>query len=151
MKAFDLRRQTSLLFLILSMGLLLFSSCRKYPDGPTLSLRSRVERVSNVWTASVISRNTINETNKYLIYTMDFSKNGRLTWTTQIAGETQDIIMADWQLFREDQQIKITLDEPDPNSGERLSFSFDIRRLEENEMWLQFIRFGDEWDIQLVD
>jgi len=104
MKAFDLRRQTSLLFLILSMGLLLFSSCRKYPDGPTWSLRSRVERVSNFWTASVISRNTINETNTSLIYTM-----------------------------------------------ERLSFSFDIRRLEENEMWLQFIRFGDEWDIQLVD
>lgn len=137
------------LALVLSMGL--FESCRKYEDGPTISFRSREERVANTWTATVLTRNTIDETNKYETYTMKFGKGGKFTWTKKLFGENQEVISADWELFRVDQEIKITLDDPDPISGERLSYSFEIRKLKETEMWLHFLMFGDEWDVQLVE
>ncbi|MCI4667297.1 MAG: hypothetical protein MRZ79_03985 [Bacteroidia bacterium] len=151
MKASRLFKVHFFLSLTLIIGMGLLESCRKYDDGPTFSLRSREERVANTWTANSLTRNTIDETNLYETYTMKFGREGKLEWTTKKFDGDQEVIFADWELFRVDEEIKITLTDPDPVSGERLSFSFEIRRLKETELWLHFIMFGDEWDVQLVE
>ncbi|MEO0896393.1 MAG: hypothetical protein AAFY71_08355 [Bacteroidota bacterium] len=149
MKSAYLLKVQFFLGLALLMILPWMSSCRKYPDGPTFSLQSREARVVNDWKATSISRNTINETSQFSTFRMKFDDSKNLLWEMQKAGGALETYNATWELFRVDQEIKITMLDPDPVSGDILSYNFDIRKLESSEIWLHFFWEGDEYDVQL--
>jgi hypothetical protein len=137
--------------MLLLTGLLLLSGCRKYEDGPTFSLTSREERVANNWTAELVFRNDIDETDEYLTYAMVFSKGGRLTWQLELKSEPTAFleIGASWELTSLDRQIKLTFDDPDPISGDIRLLYMDVRRLTSDELWLSFLQDGDYYDLKL--
>lgn len=135
--------------LLITLGMLL-GSCRKYEDGPSFSFISKKERVTNTWTASEIFRNDIDETKDFDIYSMQFTKNGRLTWTIQPAGFSAPVSeSADWELASVKEQIKLTFDTPDPVSGETRLLYMDILRLTEDQLWISFLQDGDYYDLRL--
>ena len=80
---------------------------------------------------------------------MKCGRGGKLEWTTQIKGEDANFLTGEWELFRVDQEIRVTLDEKDPISGETIIYAFELRKLEETSMWIHFFLNGDEWDVQL--
>ena len=142
--------RTPLLALVLI--LMMFSTaCRKYPDGPSISLISKKERVSNTWNAQQVFRNDIDRTTTYAVYRMEFTKSGRLTWTVQEVGGPEATITAFWELASSDRQIKITFDLPDPNTGETRLLYLDILRLKETEMWIEYLADGDEYQVRLEE
>lgn len=137
----------SILLLTLST---IFTGCRKYEDGPSISFLSKQSRVANDWRAEAVFRNDIDETKDFPVYAMTFSKAGRLTWTIQKNGQVDpQIITADWELASVKEQIKLTLDGTDPISGETRLLYMDILRLTENELWVSFLTEGDYYDLRL--
>jgi hypothetical protein len=127
----------------------LLSSCRKYEDGPTFTLRSKKERVINNWASPSVVRNDINETNFYFVYGMEFKRNGQWVWRIDRNDDT--LALAErtgrWKLTAANTQIEITYDEIDPSNSEELLF-LKLRRLTEDEMWVNFIYREDTYNIQ---
>lgn len=135
--------------LLLSLAMLGSMGCRKYEDGPTFSFRSREVRVVNDWVANDITRNDIREFIQYETFTMNFTEGGRLTWQLKKVGEPMTEITADWELASVDEEIKLTLDTPDPVSGQQRLLYLGIRRLTNEEMWITYLTDGDYYDIKL--
>ncbi|GAB4421285.1 MAG: hypothetical protein OHK0039_35920 [Bacteroidia bacterium] len=126
---------------------LCFAGCRKYEDGPTMSLRSKQERVVNNWKAVAVYRNDLDETQQYEAYNMIFNKSGRLIWQIQPVGQALLETTADWELANVKEAIKLTYDNP----ADRLLY-LDIMRLTEEEMWIHFLSIdGNYYDIRLED
>lgn len=134
--------------LLLSITIL-FSSCGKYPDGPSFSLSSKTSRISNAWTAVSVFRNDIDETEKFAVYAMALTKGGRATWIIQEEGQTIPAeASADWELANVKEAIKLTFDEKDPVSGETRLLFMDILRLTSDELWVRFLTEGDYYDVR---
>ena len=141
--------------IVFSCGLaLLLPSCRKYDDGPSFSLRSKVSRVTNNWNADIVARNNIDETEFYDTYNMVFDdkedSDGRmgLTWTIKRRDMADSVITARWELASVNEQIKLTMTDF-PTVGETALLYIDILRLEEDAMWLRFLTDGDYYNVQL--
>ena len=65
-----------LLVMMLTLGSV-FTSCKKYEDGPGLSLRSKRARVANTWVVSkATDKNGVDITSEYAGSTWEFKKDG---------------------------------------------------------------------------
>lgn len=137
--------------MVLSLALampLLFTSCRKYADGPTISFRSKEERIANNWAATFVFRNNIDETARYESFNFTFIKSGAFTWTVKPAGATEPVILTGtWELASVKEQIKLTYF--DAASAEVRLLYMDILKLYEDEIWLGFISEGDQYDLKM--
>lgn len=140
-------RPVALLLGALMAAPLMFTGCRKYPDGPTISLLSREERVSNNWTAASIFRNNIDETTQWEVYDISFTKSGQFTWTIKPDGAPGLTLNGTWELATVDEQIR--LEYTDPSANETRLLFMDLLKLQEEEMWVGFISEGDEYDLKL--
>ncbi|MDX2284575.1 MAG: hypothetical protein NW241_10450 [Bacteroidia bacterium] len=138
-------------FMTLAAAALLLGACVKYTDGPFMSLRSKQERVANNWKAGQVFRNNLDETDRYEVFGMNFTKAGRLTWQIQLRGQPLVETAAAWELASVKEQVKLTFDLKDPVTGETRLLFMDIRRLAENELWLQYLSEGDYYEVRLVD
>ncbi len=138
---------------------LTLSACRKYEDGPSVSFRSKAARITNVWKIQSLSRNNLDETDRYAFMTWNFqepntNKIGQLEWSYRMAGDSADIIFppATWELATLKEQIKLTyagvIDPIGPVIETRLLY-LDIRRLKEDEMWLEYRLDGDDYFVRL--
>jgi len=123
--------------------------CSKYEDGPSFSLRSKKERVTNNWVATRVFRNDIEETNFYSLYGMEFQRNGGFVGRIDRSDDTLGLTerAGTWQLTAANTQIEITFLEPDPDTDQEKLF-LTIRRLAEDELWVSFIYRGDTYDLQ---
>lgn len=151
---------SSLLGVVFALSLVLtLSSCRKYEDGPSVSFRSKQARVTNVWKVVSISRNDLDETDRYAFMTWNFKEPnardiGQLEWIFRIAGDTSDVSFpaSTWELATLKEQIKLTysdvIDPIGPVVETRLLY-LDIRRLKDDELWLEYRFEGDDYFLRL--
>ena len=105
------------------------TSCKKYEEGPGISLRSKSERVANQWKvtfASDLSDGTVT-TDDHIGDVWGFTKDGAFVKNGKHKGT--------WQFSESKDQIIIT--ETDGSID-----VFTILKLKENEMWL--VEPGDE-------
>lgn len=101
--------------------MLFLSSCKKYPDGPLLSLRTRTHRLVGTW-----------EVESYIVYGIDstgYLKSSSFYGTYQIEPEENGI------------GIFVS-----PYGGEDVTW--ESRRLKEKELWLKTIYNGKEYFVK---
>ncbi len=135
---------------LLVLAVVLTGGCRKYEDGPLFVLKSREARVAQNWVAEVVARNEIDETDKYAIYNLTFSDNGRLNWRIQqFTDPTVIETLADWQLASNDEEIRLEFDTPDPVSGETRLLYLKLSQLTTKEMWISYTVNGDRYRARL--
>ena len=136
--------------LMLVLGSLL-PACKKYDEGPVLSFTSREERVINTWQAQIISRNDIDETVEYEYMYLTFQSSGVVEWTYKRLDEPSEFKFGSnpkWELATLDEQIKVTYVD-DVIFSDRLLY-FDILRLKEDELWLDYVFDGDNHSLRLI-
>ncbi len=140
---------------LLIIGLLLafgfgLNACRKYEDGPTFSLRSKIERATNNWTAQSISRNSIDETLFFSAYTLDLASNGSFVWRYDLVDDSLGVqeVSGIWEIVSAKEQIRLTYGNPDPDTDQELLF-LDIRRLAEDELWVEYLFEEDYYSVKL--
>lgn len=133
-------RTISILLVITLSGLFTFQSC-KYKDGPSLSLRTKKQRVTGDWTVEKITESdgdiyTSNQNNS-IKYT--FEKNGEGTNAIKLLGVTTTNPIK-WEFTDRKEKFKLTY------SNGNIS-NTKILRLTNKEFWV-LTADGDEWKLK---
>lgn len=121
MKAIKQSMVWSLLILVLASG------CKKYAEGPGLSLRSKEARVVNEWKVDYAFdyRDTMNVTIDYTGETFAFVKGG--DFMEKKNGLTNNT--GKWEFTADKDSLRVTISTEVDN--------YLILKLKENEMWLK--------------
>ncbi len=145
------QRSLSIILLTLTiLGLAFSAGCRKYEDGPTFSLRSKLARATNNWSAIEISRNSIDETLFFSQYDLDLAQNGNFAWRYTLADDStsRTEITGVWEIVSAKEQIRLTFSTPDPDTDQELLY-LDIRRLTETELWVEYLYKEDYYTVKM--
>lgn len=115
--------------------------CKKYEEGPTISLRSRKERVANTWKVEKYIVNNQDQTAEFTTdnpnYQLVLDKEGKASLN---AGGFSGIATGTWALINKDEEIVFTL----TALGITQTTTSTILKLKEKELWLK--DFGDDSD-----
>ena len=124
-------------FVILSS----LASCKKYSEGPSLSLRSRAERVANTWKMEQVIINGSDVTTTYtgMNYTETYDKGGAYSYNSSLGGGS-----GKWAFQENDTQIK-----RNGVSGQP-TVDMTILRLKEKSFWYRFTDGKDTYEFHLV-
>jgi len=117
--------------LLLFAFLILFCfSCKKYPEGPLISLKSKDSRICRTWRVERYTINGVDRTNATLPlwteHTIIFNKNGEVEYRNHPKYHNST---GSWSFESEKQNLSITLDSLNEYSV--------IDRLTSDELWLE--------------
>ncbi len=121
-----------------------FSQCKKYPEGPMISLRLKKERVANTWKIDKLLINNVDSaayfSNIYKDYTINLTKSGSysITYyvTIPLAGNVTNTESGTWSFTSNKDDLTLTPTSitygnvPSPST-------FQILKLYEKEMWVR--------------
>jgi hypothetical protein len=138
--------RNSLLFLT-AFAFIITASCKKYPDGPLLSLHSKEHRVGGTWDVEYFSINGSDSTNylrsKYFYGMYDFvtthNSDDCYYRSTTLGYSTY----GKWMLLNNNRDLQVGFDFYDSLHTEHVgpyraeNAMWEIRRLTEKEMWLK--------------
>lgn len=127
---------------IAMLGLIATSSlqsCQKYPEGPSISLRTRTERVSNRWEVENYKINGTDFTSLVASYTETYSKSGAYSYNWGILNGD-----GTWKFQNDDKEIQLT--GSDGHSSRKLI----ILKLEEKSFWYYHMDGDDKYELHLV-
>ncbi len=127
------------LLLLAVMALPALQGCKKYPEGPALSLRTRTARVANTWKVDNYKINGNDYTSLVSGYTETFSKEGAYSYSWGNAAGT-----GTWAFQNEDQEIRIT------GTSNQDSYTLVILKLEEKEFWYYYMDGNDKNEFHMI-
>src|ERR1051326_7324165 len=113
--------------------MILTESCRKYPDGPMISFRSRTERVANTWKVDNYKVNGSDYTSLMSGYTETYSKDGNYSFAWGNLSGT-----GKWTFQNSDAEIKINGINNVPSQ------TLVIMKLEEKQFWYYYMDGNDK-------
>lgn len=118
-----------------------FTSCKKYPEGPALSLRSKEARVANTWKVESYTINGVDYTStlKNINYTETYTKDGIYSYTYLGNSGT-----GKWEFNSDKTQIKRS-----GVSGQS-SDNLYILKLKENEFWFYLMDGSDKEEYHFI-
>ena len=119
----------------------LISSCKKYEDGPMVSLKSRKERVANTWVIDKALRNNEDVTKSYDNFILTLSKDGdaKLVYSSSFLGVDYSVDTdGTWEFQNKDEKIAMDFKADDADN------TYTILKLKEDELWLRETGGEDE-------
>jgi hypothetical protein len=108
---------------VLIMITTVFSSCKKYPDGPMLSLASKKSRLVNTWKMTEALVNGQSYTTSTTVTVFDIKKDDTYTNGTETGT---------WAFSSDKTSVTFT-----PNGGVIPAYTSKILKLKSNALWLQ--------------
>ncbi|HEX7414887.1 MAG TPA: hypothetical protein VF411_12660 [Bacteroidia bacterium] len=119
----------------------LLTACKKYPDGPWISLESRAARVANVWKMEQVTLNGLDVTSTYknINYIETYDKIGNYSYSSTVGSGS-----GKWAFENRDTQIKRSGVSGQPSED------LTILRLEEKSFWYKFIDGKDSYEFHLM-
>jgi hypothetical protein len=122
-------------FLIITVITLLSGlGCKKYPDGPLISLRSKTERVANNWKIGQALDNGHDVTSDYNRYQLNLTKSGSASLSAKykfLGIDYEYVTTGTWAFVSNNEKISFDFDNNDADAV------YQILRLKEVEMWLK--------------
>jgi hypothetical protein len=127
--------------LLLLTGLLFstLQSCKKYPEDPLISFRTRTERVSNRWQVENYKINGADYTSTLSDYTETFTNDGNYSYNWGSLGGS-----GTWSFQNDDKEIKMD------GSDIRSSRTLYILKLEEKSFWYYHMDGSDKHEFHLI-
>ena len=118
------------------------TGCKKYEEGPALSLRSKTARVANTWKVESFTINGVDNTSSLtsINYTETFDKDGNYSYNSS-AGTGS----GKWEFQSDNEQIKRS-----GVSGQSTETLY-ILRLKEREFWYYYLDGNDRYEIHLEE
>lgn len=128
-------RKNSLIVMLMIATFLFLTSCNKYEEGPSISFRSKTERLCNIWKPVKILVNgseTILSSDQQKT-TIEFQKDGDVFITVYYLG----IAVAQtgqWEFYDNSEKIILTMNTDDDTPSRD---TLTILKLMEEELWLK--------------
>lgn len=137
------------LMVVCGLMTITINSCKKYEDGPALSLRSKIARVANTWKVDKYIKNEVDETtdfkNKKINYIETFTKDGIWLYSyTKDDGEYK-AESGNWGFDKNSKKEEI-----DRNAGGSSWEKLYILKLKEKEFWFWYMDSGDKKEFHLI-
>ncbi len=135
-----MKKISIIMFAVVSMALVTFSSCGKYEEGPGISLRSKKSRVVNTWVIEKYLVNGEDLTSQILQflgnYSIEYKKDE--TFEALVDGDRET---GKWSFDSKKENLEVMYD---GTTSKELS---KILRLTNNEMWLVEDDGTDKYEI----
>lgn len=127
--------------LIIFSSLIIFGnqSCKKYEDGPLISLSSRTSRVSNNWKVDNYKVNDVDLTSLAADYKETFTSDNNYSFTWGIIGGT-----GTWAFENKDTEIRIT------GTENMTSQTLYILKLEQKQFWYYIMDGNDRKEYHMI-
>jgi len=136
-----MKKSLKTVVIIMMAGLFVFGtqSCKKYPEGPSFSFKSRTERVSNTWSVENYKVNGTDYTSLVSNYTETYTKGGTYSYEWGIISGS-----GTWKFQNNDKEIKIT------GLNNQSDVTLVILKLEEKTFWYYIMDGSDKKEFHLV-
>lgn len=141
---------------ILSVSVLVIATegCRKYEDGPMISLRSKTKRLQRAWVLESYLRNDVDETSQLLIsnYGETYNEDGSIDRSYTDSDGNPFAERGSWQLENKKEQISVTgigSIEWTSQTSTVSSSTYNILRLTSKELWYYYDNGGNRHEIHL--
>ncbi len=132
-------KQIAVIFLGLFGSLVLLEGCKKYPEGPAISLRSKKERVANTWKLDALISGGVDSTAYFTgffnDYTVILTKSGSYTISYSFRGFSVTET-GGWAFASGKEDLQITPKTVSYGAVPSPSV-FQIMKLYEKELWLR--------------
>jgi hypothetical protein len=121
-----------LAFITLAVFAFVFVSCKKYEEGPTISLASKKSRVANTWTIEkmIVNGNDVTSTSQTYIAGFSVELTKDYTYTRTADGYTET---GTWDFDSEKENIITT-----PSSVLGIVVTSKILKLKNKELWIKY-------------
>lgn len=133
------KKHFAVLLLIAALVLVSFQGCKKYPDGPLISLNSRAERVANTWKVDNYKVNDVDYTSLTADYTETFSKDGNYSYNWGLFSGT-----GNWNFQNYDAEILLT------GINNQSTIVIFILKLEEKQFWYYYMDGNDKKEFHMI-
>lgn len=131
--------------IIMALILGVSTGCKKYEEGPVISLRTKKARVANTWKIEKAFNDGQDVTSSYDQYELYMSKDGDAKLVTIYAyGDFTGEFETDGTWKFEDSKETLVLDYEDDDADEK----YQILKLKENELWLR--EEGQDTELHLI-
>ncbi|MCC6371862.1 MAG: hypothetical protein IT236_12710 [Bacteroidia bacterium] len=128
------------LIILLSLQLLaMLSSCKKYPEGPALSLRTRAERLANTWKVDNYKIDGSDFTSLVSGYKESFTKQGAYSYDWGILDGS-----GTWVFQNSDNEVKLS------GSDNQSSRTLILLQLREKTLWYYYMQNGERHELHMV-
>jgi hypothetical protein len=137
-----MKNKNKLTVLIICAAFMLvgIQSCKKYSDGPIISLNSRTERVANTWIVDNYKINGSDFTSLVSGYTETYSKDGNYSYSWGAISGT-----GTWAFQNKDAEIRIT------GTNNQTSVTLYIQKLEEKQFWYYYMDGNDKKEFHMIE
>jgi len=133
------KKKFALLIVIIAFMLPIMQGCKKYPDGPMISLLSRTDRVANTWQVDNYKLNGTDYTSLMSSYTETYSKSGAYSYAWGILAGS-----GTWKFQNNDAEILIT------GTTNQSTVTLTILKLEEKEFWYYYMDGTDKKEYHMI-
>jgi hypothetical protein len=133
-------KKTIALSLFASICMVTIQSCKKYEDGPMISLLSRTARVANTWKVDNYKVNDTDFTSLFAGYTETYTKDGIFSYEWGVFGGT-----GKWEFQNKYKEIKISGIDTQPS---QILF---ILKLESKQFWYYYMDGNDKKEFHMVE
>jgi hypothetical protein len=113
------------------------SGCKKYEDGPGLSLSSKKSRVVANWEFKKVKVSSVDVTSAFLDYTWEIKKDGQFNMVSN-----GNIDHGKWDFALDKEALDFRYED---GAIER----YNIKRLTAKDLWMEFIDSGDTLYVEL--
>lgn len=122
-----MKKNIFLLFIFLAFS---FAGCKKYKDGPFISLRTKIDRISNIWMLDKYIVNGEDSTLQYADFTYRFSKDKSYDFFGTVNGVAW-ARSGDWEFIDSKKSIRLE------NLGSTSTYEYHITKLRNKELWFE--------------
>jgi hypothetical protein len=134
-----IKRTSVLAILLVGFIMPTIQSCKKYPDGPLISFRSRTERVSQTWKVDNYQLNGTDLTSLMSGYTETYTKEGNYSYSWGAINGT-----GTWAFQNSDANIQLT---GITNQG---TYTLVILKLEQTEFWYYYMDGSNKKEFHMI-
>lgn len=133
----------TILAILIALSAVIFTSCKKYEEGPAFSLRSKKARVVGKWKVEKWIENGNDVTNTVNMFSpkYEFKENGDLIYSIVFLGVTTTETDK-WEFSGDKEKIILI----DSNGREE----WQILRLKNKEFWLKHVHGSDTDEVHLA-
>lgn len=152
-----MKRISSYFFILAVIFSVTFFSCKKYPEGPSFSLRTKTERLSNSWKIQQYKFNGADSTtfvknNLLNNYKLIISKNGDYSISYNFVLGIISIPFTEagnWVFSTDKKNVIFNKESGNTTASVGSNSTWEILKLKETELWARYTQDNDVTEVHL--